>query len=45
MNLERHFVNRIRQQAKTRQNAAALRHALMAYGKIQISWNLISTTA
>ena len=33
MNLERHFVNRIRQQAKTRQIATALRH------KIKIAWS------
>ena len=38
MNLERHFVNRIRQQAKTRQNATALRHKINGLWK-DISWN------
>ena len=34
MNLERHFVNRIRQQAKTRQNATALRHKINGLWKL-----------
>ena len=38
MNLERHFVNRIRQQAKTRQNATALRHKINGLWK-DISWS------
>lgn len=38
MNLERHFVNRIRQQAKIRQNATALRHKINGLWK-DISWN------
>ena len=38
MNLERHFVNRIRQQAKTRQNSTALRHKINGLWK-DISWN------
>ena len=38
MNLERHFVNRIRQQAKIRQNATALRHKINSLWK-DISWN------
>ena len=38
MNLERHFVNRIRQQAQIRQNATALRHKINGLWK-DISWN------
>ena len=38
MYLERHFVNRIRQQAKIRQNATALRHKINGLWK-DISWN------
>ena len=44
MNLERHFVNRIRQQAQIRQNATALRHKINGLWK-DIFVEFIPTTA
>ena len=43
MNLERHFVNRIRQQAKIRQNATALRHKINGFWE-EILWEAFHLT-